>query len=209
MKYIVGIDEVGRGALAGPIMVAALAVQSGRRFNRKVKDSKALSPRNREKVAKWINEVGLCYTIARVYPALVDRINIARAADLAAYRAITRLSKNLDLKNGDISIYLDGGLYLKSKDYQDNSGLRARTVIKGDQKYNAVKLASVVAKVNRDRYMTRLSRFYPGYGFHVHKGYGTKMHREAVRKLGPSKVHRLTFVRKIRSISKRNGRRTS
>jgi len=204
-SFIIGIDEVGRGALAGPVVVAALAVPKGRRFHREIRDSKALAPLAREEFAKWIKNTGLTYAIARVYPCVIDRMNIARAANLAAYRALRRLSDNLNLTKSHfvrltgVSVYLDGGLYLKSKNYQNcerESGLRARTVVKGDRKFNSVKLASVVAKVNRDRYMVKLDKVYPRYGFRIHKGYGTKVHCKAIRKYGPSEVHRLTFVKK-------------
>ncbi len=200
-SYIIGIDEVGRGALAGPVVVAALALPKGWKPSRKVKDSKALTPPDREKLAKWAIGLDLPYVLARVYPKQVDKINIARAANLAAHRALSRLSENLGFERASVAtIYLDGGLYVKGRVYQEKYLLNARTVVKGDEKFNAVKLASVVAKVSRDRYMTKLGKIFPLYGFEIHKGYGTKMHRNAVRKHGISSAHRLTFTRKIRSM---------
>lgn len=201
MKYVIGIDEVGRGSLAGPVVVAALAVPKNWKSRRKIKDSKALTPLARKKLAGWIGDIGLSYAIARVYPNVIDRINIAKAANLAAHRAFSRLSKDLSLNGASVAaVYLDGGLYIKNKNHQEEYLLNARTVVRGDEKFNAVKLASVVAKVSRDRYMVKLGRTFPVYGFEIHKGYGTKMHRAAVRKHGVSAVHRLTFTRKIRSM---------
>jgi len=199
VKYLIGIDEVGRGALAGPVVVAAFAVPVGRKFNFRVKDSKALTPIQREGLLKWIKKTGFVYSIARVCPNIIDKINISKAANLAAYRALKRLIKKLDIDNSHISVYLDGGLYLKNKDYQVSeikSGLKVKTVIRGDQKFNSVKLASVVAKVNRDHYMVKLHDSCPGYEFNIHKGYGTKAHIRAIRKYGLSDMHRLTFVKK-------------
>jgi ribonuclease HII len=195
-SFVIGIDEVGRGALAGPVVVAALAVPKGRRFYREIRDSKALAPLAREELAKLIKNTGLVYAIARVYPRVIDRMNIARAANLAAERTLRRLFLDLGIEGSNASVYLDGGLYIRNKRYQQQQDFRIMTVVKGDQKFNAVKLASVVAKVTRDRYMVKLHKKFPKYGFDAHKGYGTKVHLEAIRKYGPSEVHRLTFVKK-------------
>lgn len=193
-KVLIGIDEVGRGALAGPVVTAAVLLPR-RRF-KNLKDSKKLSPAQRQ---RWFERLkgenhGIFYALARVYPPKIDKINISQAANLAATRALLRLTRNYQLKIENFRVLLDGGLYLNGQE-------RGRTVIKGDEKYNAIKLASIAAKVTRDRYMKKLHRDYPAYGFDRHKGYGTKKHLRALRKHGHSPVHRLTFIRKYIKIN--------
>ncbi len=194
MKWIVGIDEVGRGALAGPVVVAVAAIPVNVRFATRslgaLKDSKKLSPRQR---AAWcahlLEHPNVHCAIARIYPRGIERLNVSKAANLAAARAYARLVKAGHL-NDNTSVFLDGGLFLGN----GRRDARAKTVIKGDEKINAVKVASIIAKVHRDRYMVRLAKKFAMYGFDIHKGYGTKMHRAALQKHGPSAVHRLTFV---------------
>ena len=230
VKYIIGIDEVGRGALAGPVTVAALLLprnfqfprlrqgfggqanpNSQKNFKLKLKDSKKLSPKQREVWFKWIKKhsnilqnVGMFYAIANVSPKIIDKINISNAANLAATRAFTRLINNSTivrlLTKSRIKVFLDGGLYLNKnliRINQFNLYKSVSTVIKGDEKIPVIALASIVAKVSRDREMVRLCGKYPKYGFDKHKGYGTKRHFEAIKKHGRSKIHRLTFLRKI------------
>ena len=183
--YVVGIDEVGRGALAGPLVVAAVLLPSRFRF-KNLKDSKKLSPEKREKWFKYAKDnSGIFWTLARVSPGVIDRINVSQAAKLAANRAFGRLIAGF--QPGNYKVLLDGSLYL-------NGDEPARTVIKGDEKYNCIKLASIVAKVTRDRYMKKLHRRYPQYGFGKHKGYGTKQHLSAIKQYGPCAIHRLSFA---------------
>lgn len=216
--YIIGIDEVGRGALAGPVVVAAIALPlksniknftptpnfgAGVRISKiPLRDSKKLSPKQRETWFRYIKEKPfILYAVSRVYPKKIDSINISKAANLAATRAFSRLTKNSSLrrgyggqaklKNRSCRVFLDGGLFLpeslNSKFYILNS------ITKGDEKINAIKLASIVAKVTRDRYMVKLHEIYPNYRFNIHKGYGTKLHRLAIRKYGCSDAHRRSF----------------
>ncbi len=197
MKYVIGIDEVGRGSLAGPVLVAALAVPVGLRVANyelgKLRDSKKLTPKRREAWSKFIcKHPRLAYTIARVYPRQIEKRNISRAANLAALRAFNRLSANLRLRVARCRIFLDGGLYLGNADSSRKFG--ARTIVRGDEKIRVVAAASVVAKVSRDKGMVRLGKKYRQYGFEINKGYGTKAHLAAIKKHGPSEVHRLTFV---------------
>jgi len=199
MQYVIGIDEVGRGSLAGPVIVTALAVPKGLGFRNKalgmLKDSKQLTPAAREKWSNYTKKhPHVFYATARVQPHVIDRINISNAANLAAFRAFNKLSKRYKLNPNSCSVYLDGGLYLKSKKSQART---AKTIVRGDEKIPAISLASIVAKVSRDRLMVRLAKEYPKYGFEVHKGYGTKIHRTALRKYGPSGAHRLTFIDRI------------
>ena len=196
--WVIGIDEVGRGALAGPVTVAA-AILPANSFH-SLKDSKKLSAAQREFFAKELaGRTGVRSAVARVYPRGIERLNISAAANLAAARSLSRLLKDHKLPAGT-SIYLDGGLYLGSKvrqqDAVKNGHMRAKTVIKADEKFPAVAAASIIAKVSRDRFMTRLARRYPAYGFEVHKGYGTAVHRRAIKKFGPCDAHRLTFLGK-------------
>jgi ribonuclease HII len=200
MKYVIGIDEVGRGCLAGPVVVAAVLLERDWKPGKRLKDSKKLTALNRERWFRSIKESGLSYAVSRVSPAVVDRINISRAANRGAERSFNRLLAKLRLKEKDVRVYLDGSLYIGSKKRQSLKSWDIRTVIKGDEKFNAVKLASIVAKVTRDRYMTKLDRVDPRYGFAVHKGYGTRRHRAMIRKHGPSDSHRLTFLSKTINI---------
>jgi ribonuclease HII len=203
-KWIVGIDEVGRGALAGPVTVAAAMLATDARGRiayapfRSLKDSKKLSAAQREFWAKELaRNAGVRFAVARVYPRGIERLNISAAANRAAERAFSRLLKDHKLPPRT-RIYLDGGLFLGSKARQQNAvankTINAKTVIKADERFPAVAAASIIAKVSRDRFMTRLAKGYPQYGFDVHKGYGTAVHLRAIKKNGPCEAHRLTFL---------------
>jgi len=203
-KYIIGIDEVGRGALAGPVTVAAVAVAPNSKLKipnskLKLKDSKKLSPRQREIWFNWIKQhsnilqnVRMLYATASVSPKIIDKVNISNAANLAATRAFKKLVDNYKITN--CKIFLDGGLYLKELKIKN---LKPKTIIKGDEKIPVIALASIVAKTSRDRKMVKLHGKYPKYGFDKHKGYGTKRHFQAIKKHGRNKIHRLTFLRKM------------
>lgn len=203
-RWVIGIDEVGRGALAGPVAVAAAILPSNSIHS--LKDSKKLSAAQREFWAKELAaRTGVRFAVARVYPRGIEQLNISAAANRAAQNALSRLLKNHKI-SPDTPIYLDGGLYLGSKVRQRNAvkagQIRAKTVIKADEKFPAVAAASIIAKVSRDRFMTRLAKRYPAYGFDVHKGYGTAAHRRAIKKHGPCDAHRLTFLGKRPIIDK-------
>ena len=207
-RFIIGIDEVGRGPLAGPVVVGAVLIPTKLKLARKgLRDSKKLSAAAREEWAGYIrSHPKMSYALAMVSPQVIDRINIAKAANLAALRVVIRLAVAAKIKLKHCEIYLDGGLYLGN----GRARLVAKTVIKGDEKIPAISLASIVAKVHRDRMMTRLAKKVPGYGLEVHKGYGTKAHLKALRRLGPSPAHRLTFLRKLNNIDRKShGRRTN
>lgn len=201
MRYIVGIDEVGRGSLAGPVVVAAVRMPGRWKIaNRKLgtlRDSKKLTAKQRELWFEYLkNHSKVSHAAARIYPRRIERMNISQAANLAAWHAFERLAISYNLKPKTRHVVLDGGLYLRNRKWQVINGKWAKTIIKGDEKYTAIMAASIMAKVYRDRLMTRLAKKYPQYGFEVHKGYGTEAHRAAIRKHGPSPAHRLTFVRK-------------
>ena len=194
MRYVIGVDEVGRGALAGPVVVAAVLVPSGFRLpaGMVVRDSKQHTARQREERATFAREhPGIRYAVARVTPAVIDKINISRAANLAAQRAVNKLVGYSNvLKN--IRIVLDGGLRVGW------GGKLVKGTPKADEKFLPVALASIVAKVARDKYMRRLARRRPEYGFERHVGYGTAAHREAVKKWGLAPEHRISFCRSIK-----------
>ena len=195
---MIGIDEVGRGPLAGPVVLAAAYIPLGTRIANhklgKLKDSKKLSVKKREKWLEYFKaHPQVKFALARVNPRSIERLNISRAANLAAYRACMRLVSENNLKWGEFKIYLDGGLCPRS----DRVSLISKTVVRGDEKITAIKIASILAKVQRDKYMVKLAKKYPQYGFHEHKGYATKKHRLALRKHGPSEIHRATFLTKI------------
>ena len=192
----IGIDEVGRGSLAGPVLVCAVAIPRNiipkiAGSKTKLRDSKKLSAIQRERWFKYFtNHPQIFYTVARVYPRKIEKINISRAANLAALRAFKRLTRTYNLKPKTYQVYLDGGLFLGN----GKNRLPAQTIPKGDEKITAIKIASIIAKVKRDRQMGRSANKYPRYGFEIHKGYGTKAHLAAIRKFGPSEIHRQTFL---------------
>ncbi len=211
-ELIIGIDEVGRGALAGPVVVAAAIVlcRNSQIANRSsslgaLKDSKQLSANQRERwYAHFLQHPKIKFAVARVYPREIEKRNISRAANLAARRAYGRLA-NGAVRNSlssasaaafryNVKIFLDGGLYLGTREWQAANVSNAKTIVKADEKIAAVKIASIVAKVHRDRYMRKLAKRYPAYGFDVHKGYGTAIHRAAIAQHGSCEIHRLTFM---------------
>ena len=196
-KWIIGIDEVGRGSLAGPVTVAAVAVPIKLKIKNKIskiklRDSKKLSSLQRE---AWFvrikNHPQIKFAIAHVQPGVIDRINISNAANLAATRAVYKLTASV---RGLVvsKIILDGGLYIKLK--TKNKKLKIQTVIRADEKFPAVSLASIIAKVTRDKLMARKHKKFPQYNFLRHKGYGTKLHMAAVKRFGPSVIHRISFL---------------
>lgn len=206
MRHIVGIDEVGRGALAGPVVVAAVLATGNwllttGRPKGKMRDSKKLTPKKREEWSRFLRtRPRLSYAIARVYPRQIEKRNIAKAANLAAKRAFERLLAQCRVSSGKCQVFLDGGLYLGNKKEQmANRRWNAKTVVRGDEKIKAIAAASIIAKVSRDRGMVRLAKKYPQYGFEIHKGYGTKKHMAAIKKHGPSGAHRKSFdpIKKI------------
>jgi ribonuclease HII len=200
MRWIVGIDEVGRGALAGPVTVAAVALAVDRHGRilapsfRTLKDSKKLTAAQRERLAKGLRRhPRVRFSVARVYPRGIERMNISAAANRAARKAFERLRAGSRFPKGTV-IYLDGGLFLGDKTTQKRNFRTAKTVIKGDERFPAVAAASIIAKVARDRFMAQLATKFPAYGFELHKGYGTAAHRRAIEAVGPCAMHRLTFL---------------
>lgn len=202
MKYVIGIDEVGRGPLAGPVVLAAVCIPNGLRIQTKIgklKDCKKLLPKKREEWANYLRaHPKVKYALSRIYPRGIEKLNISQAANRAAYKACMRLISQNKLRFGEFKILLDGGLYPRS----EKVTLLSQTVVRGDEKFTAIKIASIFAKVERDKYLVKLSKVYPQYGFEEHKGYATVRHRKALRKYGPTEIHRLTFLGKYSKMKK-------
>ncbi len=175
-----GVDEVGRGPLAGPVVAAAVMLPPDF-YLPGLDDSKLLSPRRRAALAVDIRRQAVAWTLAVVGPELVDGLNVRRASELAMLRAVTALSPPPRL------VLLDGPSPLPDCPYPQEAW------VKGDRRVAAIAAASVLAKVYRDRLMEELSLLYPGYGFEVHRGYPTPAHRRALRTLGPTPLHRRSF----------------
>lgn len=176
---IAGIDEAGRGPLAGPVTAAAVILAPGSRMAG-VDDSKKLSPALRERLFDTITAEALSIGVATVPAELIDRINILQATRLAMKQALESLSPPPDF------ILIDGITTIDSR-------IPQKTVKKGDSLSLSIAAASIIAKVTRDRMMLEYDRLYPGYGFAGHKGYGSASHMAAIRALGPCPIHRLTF----------------
>jgi ribonuclease HII len=202
-RYIIGIDEVGRGSLAGPVVVVAACIPNNLEFriknSGKLQDSKKLTPIRREKWSEYfLKHPKILFSIARVYPKTIDRINISNAANLAAERAFKRVTIRHSLRLNRCKVFLDGGLHLGKRRSPSTHFVRSgrmivKTIIRGDEKITAIKIASIIAKIHRDRLMVRLAKKYQKYGFNLHKGYGTRAHLKAIKKHGVSEIHRLSF----------------
>lgn len=189
-SYSVGVDEVGRGPLAGPITVCALAVPRGFNmgFFKKITDSKKLSPAKREDWTKKIRKAKkkrmLNFALASVSAGEIDKKGLSKAARKAVRLSLLRLKTNLKRSH----IFLDGSLYAP-KHYKHQ-----KTIVGGDESHALISAASVVAKVYRDGKMRRLAKEFPNYGFEIHKGYGTALHRKRIKKYKPCALHRRSFL---------------
>ena len=177
-SIVAGVDEVGRGPLAGDVVAAAVILGDSPPAG--LTDSKALSPRQRERLAETIRSEAVAWSLGRATVAEIDELNILQASLLAMRRAVEALSLQPSL------VLVDGN-HLPRWSYE------ARAVIKGDLSEPAISAASIVAKVTRDSEMVILDDLYPGYGFAAHKGYPTKAHLAALASLGVSPVHRQSF----------------
>ena len=180
---ICGVDEAGRGPLAGPVCAAAVILPPHLELPG-LNDSKKLTDKRRRELFPLIKEQAVAYGIAFASEQEIDELNILQATFLAMQRAIDQL-------NGQANFALIDGN--REKDF----GLPVMTVVKGDSRSANIAAASILAKVTRDDYMLKLAEQYPQYGFEIHKGYGTKAHYEALRAHGASPVHRMTFLKKF------------
>lgn len=186
VTHIVGIDEAGRGALAGPVSVGAvkMSVEYYPTWLQGIQDSKKLSPKKRE---EWLQKLEQDSNIQSAY-ALIDNKHIDTKGIVSAVKVgIARVLKKVSANPACCVIVLDGGIKAGSEYTQQE------TIIKGDENVACIALASITAKVHRDAYMVELDEVYPEYQFARHKGYGTKLHKKAIRKHGISNKHRITF----------------
>ncbi len=196
---IIGVDEVGRGPLAGPVVAAAVVLKQ-LRFKNRIDDSKKLTPKARERAFPELIEKTV-FGVGIVNEKIIDAVNIEVATRMAMDEAIQQLLAKLKSakdpavsntkrsnrpRRGGVHILVDGNIRL-------SAGFPYTNIIKGDSKSKSIASASILAKVIRDRIMSLYDRIYPQYGFREHKGYPTKKHRAALRKFGPSLIHRMSF----------------
>ncbi len=192
-KYIIGVDEAGRGPLAGPVAVGVVCVTIPFDWNSVpgVNDSKKVSPKNREvvfKQAKLLKKQGILnYSVILISAKVIDKIGITHAVSLGISRAFKKL--NIDPNSADVRL---DGLLKAPVEYK-----KQRTIIKGDAKEKVIGLASIMAKVTRDRAMVRMARRFPAYSFDIHKGYGTRRHCVAIKKHGLCLIHRRSFCKNL------------
>ena len=195
-QYVVGIDEAGRGPLAGPVAVGAVMAHVARipklrLIFQNVKDSKKLSPGKRELWYRRLKDARrnelLDFKVSFIGVGTIDKKGIS----FAVHKGIARTLKRLSCPAEESFVLLDGGIRAPS------AFTMQETIVRGDEKEMLIALASIAAKVLRDRYMLRAALWYPHYGFDLHKGYGTDIHYRMIRKYGLSEVHRISFLRKI------------
>lgn len=182
-QLVCGVDEAGRGPLAGPVCAAAVILPPDIDIPG-LNDSKKLTDKKRRELFPVIQEVAVAYAVAISDEKEIDEINILQATYLAMERAINHLKVKPDFA------LIDGN---RAKDF----GIPLETVVKGDSRSASIAAASILAKVTRDDMMLEMAQKYPEYGFDIHKGYGTKAHYEALSQYGPCEIHRMTFLKKL------------
>ncbi len=182
-KSICGVDEAGRGPLAGPVYAAAVILPPYLEIPG-LNDSKKLSDKKRRELFPIIQEQAIAFGIGFATEREIDEMNILQATFLAMQRAIDQLDGRADMA------LIDGN---RTKDF----GLRVQTVVKGDSRSANIAAASILAKVSRDDVMLEMAEKYPAYGFDIHKGYGTKAHYSALAEFGPCPIHRMSFLTKL------------
>ena len=198
IRHIVGIDEVGRGPIAGPLAVGACSVPVDFDFSfcNGIRDSKKLTAKVREtweqKIILAKKEGRLSYAVTFVSRAMID----TRGLSYAIKKALMSSLKKVASDSSSTQVLLDGGLKAPSE------FIYQKTIIKGDEKEPVISLASIVAKVARDRHMMKLSKRYPHYDFHVHKGYGTRAHYQKLKRYGLSPEHRRSFLKGLKDVDK-------
>ncbi len=180
-EFVCGMDEVGRGAFAGPVVAAGVIFSKSSKIPSGIADSKLLSARAREELSEKILKEAVCFYIAEVGVDVINTFGIGKATQQAFLKVVTRIRIKPDFVLID-AFYIDN--FDKSKQ---------KPIISGDKHCVSIAAASIIAKVYRDRLMVGLDKPYPGYGLGKHKGYGTKEHREAIKRLGLSEVHRKSF----------------
>jgi ribonuclease HII len=199
-EIIIGIDEAGRGPLAGPVVACAAVLKDHESVNHKgfnlVRDSKTLSENQRESIFDFILEnfhvgVGICDH------KTIDRINILEASFLAMKKSVTDLSLKIKIREAKHIILLDGNKKIPNLSHEQ------KAVVHGDKIVKSISAASIIAKVTRDRIMKKMHEKYPAYQFDQHKGYGTKLHMQSLEKYGPCEIHRKSFAPVRRALFKK------
>ena len=188
--FVAGVDEVGRGPLAGPVVAAAVILDPNQPIEG-LMDSKKITEKRREVLAEEIKEKAIAWAISRVDVDEIDRINILQASLRAMTMAVTELEQQPDF------VMIDGNRIPK------DLSISAEAVVKGDDRVTCISAASIIAKVARDNEMVEMDNIYPGYGLAKHKGYPTKAHIDALQNLGVTEIHRRTFgpVKKLLALS--------
>ncbi len=206
-EFVIGIDEVGKGSFAGPVVAGAVVFKKGSNFKdgmlSEINDSKLLNPGKREILSKEIKNEAMFYSIATIGVSVINKLGIKKATERAFRKAITDIifqisgGKSKELKKTKYMLHntnyfvLADGFHIK---YIRGIGLiNQKAIIKGDRKSISIAAASIIAKVYRDKLMRKLSRKYPDYGFAANKGYGTKFHQIALKKHGLTEIHRTSF----------------
>lgn len=185
-KFIAGVDEAGRGALCGPVVAACVVIADYGRFRRtgkwrQVRDSKLLSPANREELAEFLRDEADDFGIGMASHHEIDKLNIHHASLLAMRRAVKALRKKPQI------IFVDGRFIVPE------ISISQKAIIDGDETNFLIAAASIIAKVHRDNLMIKLAKKFPAYGFDLHKGYATHFHRKSLKKYGPCAIHRKSF----------------
>jgi len=180
-KLVAGLDEAGRGPLAGPVVAGAVVILDYKKINFKnINDSKKLTEKQREEIYETlIKHPGVRWGVGVVSEKVIDKINILEASKLAMQKAVKNLNPDFLLIDGNFKL--------------NKINILQKSVIKGDSKVFSIAAASIIAKVTRDRLMQKYHKKYPQYGFDCHKGYGTRAHFASLEKFGPCKIHRKTF----------------
>lgn len=182
-RLIAGVDEAGRGPLAGPVYAAAVILPDNA-IIKGINDSKKLTEKRREELFEEITEKAVAYNVCAIDEKRIDKINILNATFEAMNGAVNGLGTAPDY------VIIDGNRI-------KGMGIPHETIVKGDAKSVSIAAASILAKVSRDRFISEIAKKYPQYGFEKHKGYGTKAHTEAILKYGPCEIHRRSFLKKL------------
>lgn len=182
-KFIAGVDEAGRGPLAGPVFAACVILPDECIIDG-INDSKKLSEKKREQLFEEITQKAVCYSIASIDEKTIDDVNILNATHMAMNKAVDEMVIKPDY------VLIDGNSIKNMKTPHE-------TIVKGDAKSISIAAASILAKVARDRFICSIADKYPEYKFEKHKGYGTKVHTDALKKFGPCEIHRKSFLKKI------------
>lgn len=209
LKFVAGVDEVGRGSFAGPVVAASVVFEKNTKIPKdiKINDSKKLTPKQREKAADWIKKNACSWAIGEVSASVINRVGMAKATKMAFRRAVVNANRNA---KGRIDFLLIDAFYVpylrgfpagrksaKKRHRTTDSRTRQLAIVNGDEKSMSIAAASIVAKIHRDSVMERLGRKsgYKKYGWDKNKGYGTDKHQRAIKKYGITRYHRKSFIK--------------